>query len=249
LSLDPKQVVEKVDNEAVQLVKCTVNLQPDTLYCVIPCTYDPGHDGKYQLTFSSPTPLTISELPAGEEWKYVSQKGEWKAKSAAGCLNHASFPNNPQFVLKSETLTNATILLTQQHHEGAEGDTVGFYIFETKSVKSKLSSAQLSPKEIKASAEFVRAAEATCEFQLQPKKIYAIIPCTYDPGFENAFELTVFSDHEVKLHELKGAAGGSAVSKKDEKGAVASTASPSSDSSSSSSISTIESPPETGQGN
>jgi len=207
LALEPNQIVNRTEPEANQSVKTTIELEAGVLYVVIPSTFSPGEEGKYLLTFTSSKELKISELPPGEEWKYVTQKGEWKGKSSGGCLNHETFANNPQFVLKAELLTNAIILLTQSPTQSeSESDTVGLYVFETKSVKAKLTAAQMAPKEMRASSDFSRTIEATCEIQLQPKKIYCIVPCTFEPGHQNAFDLTVFSDHDIKLHELKGTA-------------------------------------------
>jgi len=38
---------------------------------------------------------------------------------------------------------------------------------------------------------------------MEPKKIYSVIPCTYEEGHENTFELTIFSNNDIKIHELK----------------------------------------------
>jgi hypothetical protein len=211
LALSVEQIVLKQDHKQSQHVSADLTFEAGVQYLVIPCTFNPGEEARYQLSFSAATEVKISELPLGEEWKYVTQKGEWKGKSSGGCLNYPTCANNPQFVLKAEVPTHAVILLSQTEND--ENDVLGFYIFETKSVKSKLTN--ITPKEIRAASEFARTFEATCEFDLQPKKIYAIIPCTYDPNNDNTFELTVFSNHDIKLHELRpgtmSPAGGSAV--------------------------------------
>jgi len=63
------------------------------------------------------------------------------------------------------------------------------------------------------------------KFNYNPKKIYAIVPCSYEAAWENTFELTVFSDHDIKLHELKASAPTASTSKggKSDKSVPAST--------------------------
>jgi len=198
LALHPDQIVHRSEFEQNQTVKMTVHLEPTVTYVVIPSTFEPSEVGRYMLTFAGTAELIVSELPSTEEWKYVSLKGEWKDKSAGGCISQSTFGNNPQFVLKAEVPTHALVLLTQS---GENRDALGFYVFETKTVKTKMN--EFLHDDLRASAEFVRVTEATCEFDMQPRKVYCIIPCTYEPSKENPFELTVFSDNEIKLHELK----------------------------------------------
>jgi hypothetical protein len=96
------------------------------------------------------------------------------------------FVQNPQFVLKADEPTRAVILLTQTAKK--EFDTIGFYIFETKSidtfflyvllcyglstlsfsvssqgVKSKLTN--ITPKDIIAKSEFTRTTEGGLFFE------------------------------------------------------------------------------------
>jgi len=210
LAFNADQFIERTEFEQNQTVKTTVQMEPGVTYVVIPCTYEPGNEGRWMLTFTSKSEVKITELPAAEEWKYVAVKGEWKGKMAGGCISQPNFIHNMQFVLKAEVPTHAVILLTQNEVENK--DVLGIYVFETKTVKSKLTT--FEPEELRASAEFSRTYEATCELDLQPKKFYAIIPCTYDGGFENEFELTVFGDNDIKLHELKNVAATAPVAKK-----------------------------------
>jgi len=199
LAFNADQFIERTEFEQNQTVKTTVQMEPGITYVVIPCTFESGNEGRWMLTFASKTEVKITELPPAEEWKYVAVKGDWKGKTAGGCISQAGFVNNMQFVLKAEVPTHAVILLPQNEVE--DKDVLGIYVFETKTVKSKLTA--FEPEELRAAAEFSRTYEATCELDLQPKKFYAIIPCTYDAGFENEFELTVFGDNDIKLHELK----------------------------------------------
>ncbi len=56
-------------------------------------------------------------------------QGDWSGKSAGGCKNHATCPNNPQFLLQVTSPTNTHLLLTQT--ERTDFDHIGFYIAKT----------------------------------------------------------------------------------------------------------------------
>jgi hypothetical protein len=53
-------------------------------------------------------------------------QGEWRAKSAGGCLNHSSWRFNPQIFLTVRSRINLTIKLTQEVDE--ELNHIGFYV-------------------------------------------------------------------------------------------------------------------------
>jgi len=195
-----ERVIERTEFEQTQNVKLTVALEPNLTYYVIPCTYEPGNIGRYMLTFTALTDIKVSELPATEEWRYVTLKGEWNDKSAGGCLADQTLcATNPQYVMKADAPTRAVALVTQTEKEGR--DDLGLYVFETKTVKSRM--VEFMKDDLRGSAEFARKSEACVEFLMEPKKIYSIIPCTFEPARENTFELTVFSNNDIKIHELK----------------------------------------------
>lgn len=200
LAIPAEEIVAHVGFEDLSEISKQVVLESGT-YVVIPCTFSPGEETTFRITIHSDDDIKIEELSPNDEWTFVTQKGEWKDKSAGGCPKFPSFLNNPQFVLKADEPTHAVILLSQTE-KTSDFDSINFYIFETKSVKGKLTA--VTPKDVIAKGEFAKISEAAIEFDLQPKKIYALIPCTFNPGKECAFELTVFSDKDIKLHELKG---------------------------------------------
>jgi hypothetical protein len=57
-------------------------------------------------------------------------QGEWYGKSAGGCRNHPTCPNNQQYLLKVKQKASVTIILTQNDVEDFE--CIGFYILKTK---------------------------------------------------------------------------------------------------------------------
>jgi len=200
LCLPPANVIERSEFEQTQSVKMNVSLEPDKLYFVIPCTFEPGDIGRYMLTFTALTDLKVLELPPTEEWRYVTLKGEWTKSTAGGCLtNQDNFSKNPQYVMKADVPTKAVALITQTEPDNK--DVLGLYVFETKTVKSRMT--DFIPDDLRGSAEFARKSEACVEFSMEPKKIYSVIPCNYEDGHENSFELTIFSNNDIKIHELK----------------------------------------------
>jgi len=200
LCLPPLNIIDRSEFEQTQNVKMTVALEPDVLYFVIPCTHEPGDLGRYMLTFTALTDLKVLELPPTEEWRYVTLKGEWTKSTAGGCLKDLDkCAKNPQYVMKADAPTKAVALITQ--NELDTRDELGIYVFETKTVKSRMT--EFNRDDLRGTAEFARKSEACVEFVMEPKKIYSVIPCTYEDGHENAFELTIFSNNDIKIHELK----------------------------------------------
>lgn len=198
LAISSEEIVLKQGFETVSELKTEVTLEAG-IYVLIPCTFNPHEENNFKITIKSQVEIRVEELSPSDEWTFVTQKSEWKDKSAGGCPQFPTFLSNPQFVLKADEPTHAVILLSQTERL-EEFDSIGFYIFETKSVKKI---ASVTQKDLLAKAEFSRSSEAAIEFDLQPKKIYALVPCTFNPGQEATFELTVFSDKDIKLHELK----------------------------------------------
>ena len=53
-------------------------------------------------------------------------QGEWRGKSAGGCLNHSTWRFNPQIFLTVRSKINLTIKLTQEIDEDL--NHIGFYV-------------------------------------------------------------------------------------------------------------------------
>ena len=111
-------------------------------YVVIPCTFNPGCEGGFTISFTAEVSLNLAPLPPSKEWKvyfsfflflffskskrllillsspqkkyqYISCLGSWESRSAGGCRNHPSCIRNPQFLLRVRRSGDFTILLSQ----------------------------------------------------------------------------------------------------------------------------------------
>jgi len=118
-------------------------LKPESMYVVIPCTFDPNWESKFTLTILTDNAIKIKKLqevkdltlevmqasspdhPPNMELTVVSQ-GEWKGETAGGCINHWTWRNNPQFILTVKKDLIATITLKQGETETMP--SVGFYV-------------------------------------------------------------------------------------------------------------------------
>jgi hypothetical protein len=100
-----------------------ITLEPGC-YVVVPCTYDPGQEAMFQLNFySSESPIVVETI---KEDKVLHIKGEWKDKTAAGCLNYSTWRYNPQFLLTLSNPIKVRIQLDQIPSDSLK--FIGFYI-------------------------------------------------------------------------------------------------------------------------
>jgi Calpain large subunit, domain III len=141
----------------------------------------------------------LSPLPPQREWKYVSVRGEWSGKSAGGCRNFQTCPDNAQYLLKVRKQGDVTILLSQSLKK--RFDAIGFYVVQTSDSSNKLRA--IKSADIVCKTEFARPTEAVIRFNFLPRQKYVIVPCTFDRGQESQFKLEVFSETDVKMHVLK----------------------------------------------
>ncbi|KAL6076589.1 Constitutive triple response 4 [Balamuthia mandrillaris] len=204
LSLSRDQLVAKAAFEDSKTVSLDLTLEGSEVpYIVIPSTFNPESECKFTMTFTSEGVIGLEPLSPSKEWKHVSVEGEWAGKSAGGCKNNPTCPNNPQYLLQVTEPTVAHMLLVQ--NDKTEFDHIGFYVAKTGSPTVKL--VKISTSDILGKAEFASCREAYWKCSLTPDKFYVIVPCTFDPGYESKFRLTVLSDNAVKIKKLQDAQG------------------------------------------
>mmetsp|Transcript_13243 Transcript_13243/g.37629 ORF Transcript_13243/g.37629 Transcript_13243/m.37629 type:complete len:845 (+) Transcript_13243:43-2577(+) len=179
-------------------VATEVTLSPGQAYVVIPCTFNPGEETGFTISFTCVGDIRLAPLPPGNEWKYIHCTGKWDGRSAAGCRNSPNCHDNPQFLLRVRRPGDVTILLSQPK---TEFDVIGFYVLTTKDSEGKLT--DLPSSDIVVKSEFARPTEAIVTATLDKKKQYVIVPCTFDPGHNSEFKLEIFCDSDVRLKPLK----------------------------------------------
>eukprot|EP00008_Paramoeba_atlantica_P002348 CAMPEP_0201501750 /NCGR_PEP_ID=MMETSP0151_2-20130828/83753_1 /ASSEMBLY_ACC=CAM_ASM_000257 /TAXON_ID=200890 /ORGANISM="Paramoeba atlantica, Strain 621/1 / CCAP 1560/9" /LENGTH=637 /DNA_ID=CAMNT_0047895279 /DNA_START=1709 /DNA_END=3619 /DNA_ORIENTATION=+ len=198
LIIGRQNLVAKAKFEGKEEVSADAVLPAGPTYVVIPCTFNPGCEGGFTISFTAEVSLNLAPLPPSKEWKYISCLGSWESRSAGGCRNHPSCIRNPQFLLRVRRSGDFTILLSQTKEKF---DAVGFYVVATKDPEFMLT--EINSSDIVAKADFARPSEAIVTASLDKKVQYVIVPCTFDPGFESEFKLEIFGDSDIRLKALK----------------------------------------------
>jgi uncharacterized lipoprotein NlpE involved in copper resistance len=192
-------LVCKAKFEVKEEVSAEMTLSPGVTYVVVPCTFNPGSEGGFTISFTSEGTVSLSPLPPSKEWKYISCAGTWDVRTSGGCRNHTSFDRNPQFLLRVRRSGDFTVLLSQSKEKF---DAIGFYIVVVKE-STEYAIVEVNSNDILTKSDFARPSEAIAVTQLDKKLHYVIIPCTFDPGFENDFKIEIFGDSDIRLRPLR----------------------------------------------
>jgi len=190
-----------------------VQLKRGRNYLIIPCTSEPKEahftlsvfldDGNKE---TSPEKLfDFYELT--EQWKYVvSKKGFWKGKYAGGSPNHPAFLSNPQFLLefpgKKRTEFIIDLVVIQQENQ----NPIGFLTIRLDAPwNGRLTNLVTEDVFCKTEAWTSQVAVGTFAVsseKISSKSVFVIIPSTFEPEVEGAFQVFVYSDEEAKLSGL-----------------------------------------------
>jgi len=80
---------------------------------VIPCTFKPGQECDFRLSFDASSQITVNPVDPHHEYRMYTQVGKWEGNNAGGCKNHPTVTNNPQFSLEAKKSTTITVTLSQ----------------------------------------------------------------------------------------------------------------------------------------
>lgn len=199
LLLTDEDIVHKEGFKAVREMFAEVSLQGGQMYVVIPCTFSPGEEAPYRLFIQTQGKLTARLSPKETDLISTEFEGEWNGRSAGGCRNHATCALNPQYLIKSAEKTVVTLILSQNDSE--DFDTIGFYVVKTKDPKRRLT--KFPAPDILAKTEFSSHKEAASVFTLPEGGTFVLVPCTFEPGREANFKLSLLSQKPVRVSELK----------------------------------------------
>lgn len=160
----------------------------------------PGIEAPFEMRLLSSYPIELVPLPSAQT---ISHSGAWDAATAGGSNLHASWVNNPAYLLRLPSSVTCRISLTRigrsSRTAGSQrlNDMLGFYVIRAarphtaaggrhKSAAAALKQAQLFE------SAFLPADSCEAELQL-PAGVLLLVPCTFGPGVVGRYCLSVSS--------------------------------------------------------
>jgi len=181
--------------------------------------YEFGNDGTFFMKFEDYVRffnrihvLCLLTDDQGEVWQKAVLQGQWKGETAGGCTNHPTWPNNPQYMITSSTADNKIFMgLTQmdlryKHKKspakaGLKYEPLGIIVMLTTDPTHKKT--KCDSNERIGNVTFIAQRDVSCEFVAQKDKFYVIMPSTFNPKVEQPYELMIYSQRAIKIHELQ----------------------------------------------
>jgi len=161
-----------------------------SLALIVPCTFNPGQEARYQLrVISNNAHPPLKLLPP---MPLVSVKGAWEGKTAGGTINNkATWKNNPQFALHVTKAMALTFVLTQHRPETESAYGIGFIIFGGNG--EKIETPIASNMVLKGDYRPDRTVRQTATVPARATP-YIVVPSTFEAGQECSFTLSVTCD-------------------------------------------------------
>jgi hypothetical protein len=114
-------------------------------------------ESSFTLYLWSTKDIKMDELTNAKE---ISVQGEWKGKTAGGCLNHPfTWRNNPQFLMTVSQPIDLDFRLRQSEGAGGKFQSIGFYIVKGAG-KRRLT---VTKDDIVSKAGFATIRDSTCQ--------------------------------------------------------------------------------------
>ena len=178
-----------------------------TNYTIVPCTFKPGLECKFILRAfcNSADASDLQLLPAPSDWVENKVSHKWQAGTSGGCINYATWRNNPQIRMKVEEDGEVMLILEQQQIPEQAPISIGFYI-TTKSANNQRTWT-MAPADILCKAPFRKATTAMCKFTAKKGVEYNIIACSFSPWDERSFHFYAYGYKQKvylkRLHRSK----------------------------------------------
>eukprot|EP01126_Amoeba_proteus_P053690 TRINITY_DN6558_c0_g2_i11.p1 TRINITY_DN6558_c0_g2~~TRINITY_DN6558_c0_g2_i11.p1 ORF type:complete len:728 (+),score=187.37 TRINITY_DN6558_c0_g2_i11:86-2269(+) len=177
-------------------------------YIIIPCTFDEDKEGSYSLLIQGDDPsftefIYLSDLQPENDMCHSRCKGEWDGPTAGGCLDYATWRNNPQFLLEVNKTSDVSIFVTCLSPDDPEKLSPGFYL--VKAPTNMTLCVNMKKEDIILKAPFCKGAiEVNKHMELAPGR-YNIVPCQYSTDVRCKFEVNVYSPQlgSTCLSEIK----------------------------------------------
>jgi serine/threonine protein kinase len=167
-------------------------------YVVIPWieSLAPSKSISFELKINAMATLTIRQLPKMAE---IVRNGEWTKDTAGGCINHASWRRNPQFLIRVNETSDIHLFITQMldHLQ-----YIGFYLVKTDEPTRKVMKISQS-RILNSDTKFRKKSEIySGRLSLNPGT-YALVVATFDPNALGKFCVALLSDkHSLSLTPL-----------------------------------------------
>lgn len=169
-------------------VSKTISIYEPSQFAIIPCTLEPYVELEYTIKIESTNPESVSWKHAIDPYQKVSVFGEWKEQTAGGSYDFSSWIDNPQMNLYFNETTVCYVVLSLLSNEELN---LGMYAIKNETSMKKLISVRND--DIVKNAIFKKGREVSHELYGEQKDIINIIPCTYEPNVQGAFEISVYT--------------------------------------------------------
>eukprot|EP00697_Spironema_sp_BW2_P001381 gnl/Spiro4/11844_TR6248_c0_g1_i1.p1 gnl/Spiro4/11844_TR6248_c0_g1~~gnl/Spiro4/11844_TR6248_c0_g1_i1.p1 ORF type:complete len:668 (-),score=152.08 gnl/Spiro4/11844_TR6248_c0_g1_i1:54-1985(-) len=135
-----------------------------------------------------------------------SVTGSWQGPTAGGCTNTPRWKRNPQFYLESQSQKIFISLkqedIRMQGDRAVDYETIGFYVL--KADDPGVLKTEVYVGDAVAKTTFTNVREVTLE--LEESGAFNLVPCTFEPGINRHFALTIASDQPINFGPIGGAA-------------------------------------------
>eukprot|EP00163_Fabomonas_tropica_P007978 TRINITY_DN175_c0_g3_i1.p1 TRINITY_DN175_c0_g3~~TRINITY_DN175_c0_g3_i1.p1 ORF type:complete len:872 (-),score=214.61 TRINITY_DN175_c0_g3_i1:462-3077(-) len=176
--------------------------------------YEFGDDGTFWICFedfckyfSKIYICRLYEDDIGEKWKKFLVRDAMDETTAGGCMDHATWRQNPQFAFTLTKPRSRFFVVLAQDDCRMRGATttdiaVGFYVFRSRAREQKHKLINEQKLEIVNKTTFSFTREVSLELNLDNDGTYIIMPCSYEAGQHFNYTLTVYGEHDFPLREL-----------------------------------------------
>eukprot|EP01091_Cochliopodium_minus_P010204 TRINITY_DN2661_c0_g1_i1.p1 TRINITY_DN2661_c0_g1~~TRINITY_DN2661_c0_g1_i1.p1 ORF type:complete len:846 (-),score=182.26 TRINITY_DN2661_c0_g1_i1:4-2256(-) len=159
---------------------------------LIPCTESAGCFAEFKITVLSNSRLKLAAF--ANTCHKIKLLGSWENDRCGGCLNFATWRNNPQYMLYVHEKVPINIRIKQTK---GEKHKIGFYVALNEYNTSKVM--VLTTDNLVAKSNFSSKSLVKARMELEPKgnNPYVLIPVCFNPGESGDFEIdiTIMSIH------------------------------------------------------
>jgi len=170
-----------------------VVVQPGEHYIIIPCTFQPGQQVKYWLSAYAENALECRFLPFPHQ---SFLEGGWNGPNAGGCHNHASWMNNPKYLITPlEQVSGSVHIAISLRQKLDKPHYIGMYHGK---YEGKVGTYMMNKCE-----PCKNAKQITAETDVPANEFpYFFIPHTFDPNQFANYEIVVHSHIKVNVQSI-----------------------------------------------